>query len=194
MPEERNVEHEWLLEIANGNEQAFAALFRRYTPKLMPFLVKLTRNEHVAREMYQETFLRLWMNRVELAQVAQPAAWIYRIASNVSLTYLRTQSNRQRLLRKIEPVEAVDSTSLSLDSKELRLIIRNAVDSLPEKRREVYRLSREEGLSHQQIADRLNISVNTVKVQIGLSLRFIQGVIQRQAGLSILTVLFLFSR
>lgn len=177
--------------IATGDEQAFTDLFRLYTPKLLPFLIKLTRNEQLAKEMFQETFLRLWVNRSDLINVKQPAAWIYKIGSNVSITYLRTQSNRRRLLKNVEIVEAGEFVTEMIDSKELKLIIRRAVDLLPEKRREVYQLSREEGLSHQEIAEKLNIAVNTVKAQIGTSLKFIQEFINKETGLSIITLLAL---
>lgn len=184
-------EKELFLRIAGGDEQAFTDLFRLYAPKLLPFLTKLTRNEHLAKEMFQETFLRLWVNRSDLAKVNHPAAWIYRIASNLSITYLRTQSNRARLLQKMEIVEAGELINEEIDSKELQLIIRRAVNLLPEKRQEVYRLSREEGLLHNEIAKKLNISVNTVKNQIGLSLRFIQEFINKETGLSIVTLVAL---
>ncbi|HEU4470757.1 MAG TPA: RNA polymerase sigma-70 factor [Flavisolibacter sp.] len=177
--------------IAAGNEQAFAALFHRYTPRLFPFINKLTRNEHLAEELIQETFLRVWIKREELGQIEFPSAWIYAVASNVSLTFLRTQANRKRLLQKVEATSADESLHYLLDTKELGLLIRDAVDRLPQRRRELYLLSREEGLTHQQIADKLGLSANTVKNQIGLSLKFIQEVISQRTGLSLLTVVAL---
>lgn len=179
--------------IARGDEQAFTQLFHIYTPKLLPFITKLTRSEHVAQEMIQETFLRLWINRAELTEVKSPGAWIYRIASNVSLTFLRTQSNRRKLLQKVEVTDR-ENLSETLDSRELDLIIQRAINLLPERRQEVYRLSREKGLSHQQIADRLKISPNTVKNQIGISLKFIQEFINKETGLSIITLMILLGR
>jgi len=184
---------ELFIQIANGDERAFTELFHTYTPKLLPFLIKLTRNEHLAQEMIQETFLRLWMNRAELIKVNQPAAWIYRIASNVSITWLRTQGNRLKLLQKMEFPTTADSINEQIDSKELELIISRTVCLLPERRQQMYRLSREQGLTHQQIAEQLNLSLSTVKNQIGISLKFIHELICKETGLSLITILLLFN-
>jgi RNA polymerase sigma-70 factor (family 1) len=182
------------LKIAEGDEKAFTELFHTYTPKLFPFVFKLTRNEHLAEEMIQETFLRLWVNRAELVNVKEPASWVFKIAANVSITWLRKQSNRQRLLKAVELKEASDTVVDKLETKELALIISKAVEGLPDRRREIYRLSREQGLNHQQIAEKLKLSTNTVANQIGISLKFIREFINKETGLSIVTLLVLFSR
>jgi RNA polymerase sigma-70 factor (family 1) len=182
------------LKIAEGDEKAFTELFNTYTPKLFPFVFKLTRNEHLAEEMIQETFLRLWVNRAELVNVKEPASWVFKIAANVSITWLRKQSNRQRLLTAVELKEASDTVVDKLETKELALIISKAVEGLPDRRREIYRLSREQGLNHQQIAEKLKLSTNTVANQIGISLKFIREFINKETGLSVVTLLILFSR
>jgi RNA polymerase sigma-70 factor (family 1) len=182
------------LKIAEGDEKAFIELFHAYTPKLLPFVMKLTRNEHLAQEMIQETFLRLWINRAALINVNEPASWVFRIAANVSITWLRKQSNRQRLLQAVELKEVSDNAIEKLETKELSLIISKAVEALPERRKEIYRLSREQGLNHQQIAEKLQLSTNTVANQIGISLKFIREFINKETGLSVVTLLILFSR
>jgi RNA polymerase sigma-70 factor (family 1) len=181
-------------QIAEGDEKAFTELFHTYTPKLLPFVFKLTRNEHLAQEMIQETFLKLWVNRAALVNVNEPASWIFRIAANVSVTYLRKQSNRERLLNAVKPDEASDTVVDKLETKELTLIINKAVEALPDRRKEIYRLSREQGLNHQQIAEKLQLSTNTVANQIGISLKFIREFINKETGLSMLTLLILFGR
>lgn len=189
-----HIDKELFIRIAGDDEQAFTELFHICTPWLLPFIIKLTRNEHVAQEMIQETFLRLWINRAELTKVDNPAAWIYRIASNISITWLRKQGNRRKLLQKLETKETADSTADIIDSKELGLIIRTAVQLLPERRQEIYCLSRDQGLTHQQIAEKLNLSANTVKNQIGIALKFIQDYINKKTGLSFSAILVLFFR
>ena len=174
--------------IAQGDEQAFTEVYYQYTPKLIPFLNKLTRNDQLAKEMLQETFLRLWTSREELLKVQSPSAWIYRLASNVSIDYLRVQGNRQRILKTIEVSDSGDQVTETVDARQLKSIIHTAVVQLPEKRQEIYRLSREQGLSHQEIADELGISINTVKNQIGMALKSIQEHISRETGLTLLTI------
>jgi RNA polymerase sigma-70 factor (family 1) len=184
------------LKIAEGDEKAFTELFHTYTPKLLPFVLKLTRNEHLVQEMIQETFLRLGVNRTELVNVNEPASWIFRVAANVSITWLRKQSNRQRILEAVAVVEDSGANLIveTLETKELSLVISKAVEALPERRQEIYRLSREQGLNHQQIAEKLKLSTNTVANQIGISLKFIREFINKETGLSMVTLLILFSR
>lgn len=176
------------LRIANGDEQAFTEIFHIYTPKLLPYIIKIARKEQLAEEMVQETFLRLWINRAKLAQVDQPSSWLFRVASNVTVTYLKTQLNRKRLLTKVQVEEEEDTVSQKIHSKELVLLIQHAINLLPEKRQEIYRLSREAGLTHQQIADQLGISINTVKNQLGMALKFMQEHISKETGLTLLTI------
>jgi RNA polymerase sigma factor (sigma-70 family) len=144
--------------------------------------------------MVQETFLRLWVNREKLREVDHAASWIYKIASNVSYTYLRTQANRRKIQESVPVTQQEESFLPDLDARQLDLIIRQAVDKLPERRQEIYRLSREQGLSHQQIADKLDLSVNTVKNQVTTSLQFIYEQISKETGLSLLTLIVLFQK
>ena len=186
-----NDELELFRKIAGGDELAFEQVFHRYTPKLLSFIKKITRNDSLSAELIQETFMRLWMKREQLKDIENPSAWIYRIASNLSLNYLQKQSNRKQLLYKMAPVENAASPEDLIDVKELNQIIKEAIDQLPERRQEVYRLSREAGLSHQPIADKLNISVNTVKNQIVTYLKFIPQSINKPKGRTI-CLLFIF--
>ncbi len=127
----------------------------------------------------------------------RPASWLFRVAANVCLTYLRTHATRYRLQDKVEEKQAAHQYSTAievLESKEMDSLIRMAVAALPARRQEIYRLSREQGLSHQQIADQLQLSLSTVKNQLGFSIKFIQEYLHNATGLSlaILSALFLF--
>lgn len=181
--------------IADGDEAAYTQVFHLYTPRLLPFILKITRDEHLAREMLQETFLRLWMKRDQLPDIQRPASWLFRIAANICLTYLRTQATRNKLQDKVKEKASPQGYSSAvevLESKEMALIIRQAIDALPERRQAIYRLSREQGLSHQQIADQLQLSLSTVKNQLGYSVRFIQEYLRQATGLSLAVITALF--
>lgn len=186
-----NDDVELFSKIAAGDESAFGQLFHRYTPRLLPFIKKLTRNDLMAAELVQETFMRLWLQREKLNEIENPSAWIYRIASNVSINYLRSLASRKKLLSGIAPVEETNGPEILLETKELSRAIQLAIEQLPGQRQKVYRLSREEGLSHQQIADKLDISVNTVKNQIVASLKFIRQSINKQKGLPVYALISL---
>jgi RNA polymerase sigma-70 factor (family 1) len=182
--------------IAVGDEAAFTDIFRRYTAKLLPFVLKLTRgDDQQAKEIIQETLLRLWANRTELTKVDQPSSWIFRIASNVSVNYLRALGKRRLALHEVQMANnsIAENNEKELEAKELEGFIHRAVAALPEKRQQIYRLSREQGLTHQQIADNLGLSINTVREQIGKALKTIHEHIQQSTGLSLITVILLLS-
>ncbi|MBN9383449.1 MAG: RNA polymerase sigma-70 factor [Chitinophagaceae bacterium] len=190
-----NEDNALFLAIAEGDETAYTQIFHLYTPRLLPFIFKLTKDEQLAREVLQETFLRLWMKRDQLPQVERPASWLFRIAANICLTWLRTQATRHRLQDRVEEKQAAHKYSSAvevLESKEMALLIRQAVDALPARRQEIYRLSREQGLSHQQIAERLQLSLSTVKNQLGYSIKFIQEYLHNATGLSLAVISALF--
>lgn len=192
-----NEDNALFLEIAGGDEASYTQIFHLYTPRLLPFIYKITRDEHLAREMLQETFLRLWIKRADLLKVERPASWLFRIAANICLTHLRTQATHHRLQDKVEEKQAANKYSSAvevLESKDMDRLIRKAVDALPARRQEIYRLSREQGLSHQQIAEQLQLSLSTVKNQLGFSIKFIQEYLHNATGLSlaVLSALFLF--
>ena len=179
-------------QIAEGNEQAYTRIFHLYTPKLFPYLLKITKDEQIAREFVQETFLRLWVNRSTLKNIELPASWLFRIAANLSLEYLRSQALRSRLQEKVES-KMKPGTYMPdemAESRDFSLIVHKAIAALPIKRKEVYLLSREEGLSHKEIAEKMNISVNTVKNHLGMALKSIYDFLQQHTGLS-LSILFI---
>lgn len=178
-------------QVADGDERAFTVIFQKYTPKLASFLMKLTRDEVLAKEMVQETFFRFWMNRANLRGMELNPAYLFRIATNISLNHFKLEHNRARILSTFEAIDSDQSPAQLLEAKETGMLIREAVELLPAKRREIYRLSREEQMSYQEIADHLGLSMQTVKNQLSASLQFIRERLANRTGLSILTIALL---
>ncbi len=184
-------EKELFLLVARGDEAAYTEIFHSYTPKLFPYILKIAGDEQLARELLQETFLKLWVNRTDLVRIDNPSGWLYKIAANVCLTHLRSLAVRDRLRGRVYEAMAparYDNITETLEAKEVELLIHNAVNILTEKQKEVYLLSRREGLSHQEIAEKMNVSVNTVKTHIGLALKSLQETLSKQTGLSVVTL------
>lgn len=127
------------------------------------------------------------MHRHNLPDIQQPESWLFRVAANLCYDHLRTESIRHNLQDKVFAAAKVEDAGVDEQAEvnDLKNYIRKAISVLPEKRKEVYLLSREEGLAHQEIAERLGISTNTVKVQIGHALKFIREHLHHETGLSI---------
>jgi RNA polymerase sigma-70 factor (family 1) len=171
-------------QIAEGDENAFREIFNRYTPQIHPFVFGIVKNEMVAKEIVQEVFLRIWLKRETLTSIEKPSSWIYRIASNLSLTHFRRQKLEEKIIQGMGS-EDIHEPDEAFNAKELQGLINEAASKLPPKRQRIFRMSREEGLSRKEIAARLAISENTVKAQIMISLKFVQEFIQKTTGIYI---------
>lgn len=174
-------------QIAKGDEVAYTRIFHLFTPRLFPYILKITKDETLAKEFLQETFLRLWVNRDDLAHINNPASWLFKIAANICLNHLRSEAIHNKLQAKVyEKMKPGEYPVAEIaEGREMELMISKAVDTLSPQRKEVYLLSRHEGLSHKEIADKLGISINTVKNHIGTALKGIQEYLHEKTGLSI---------
>lgn len=146
---------------------AFDKLFHRNAERLYIFSFSLLKNEEDAKETVQETFLRVWNKRDQLDSSWSFQAFLFSISYHLIVDQLRLRlkdkNYREFLYRYFE--NNSDSTFDRIDFDKLVLGIRKAVDELPEKRKRIFILSREAGLSNTEIAKKLGISVKTVENQ-----------------------------
>ncbi len=177
--------------IAMGDEEAFAELFYHYGPIINPVILKIVKNESVAEDVIAEVFLRLWLNRSRLPDIANLPGYIYRIATNIAFNELRSVKNGDKALKQIylAVTNEIPTQEDTLIVRDLKMIVNKAIDALPAKRRKIYQLSREEGLSRTEIAEQLHISENTVKDQLRIALRFIQEAVIKDYGVYITLVI-----
>ncbi|WP_081203385.1 RNA polymerase sigma factor [Niastella yeongjuensis] len=172
-----NTEKELFSRIAQGDEEAFNTLFHRYVPRLHTLIMKITRSEGVAKDIIQEVFLYLWIDRESLAEVDVPQNWIFKMAYNRSYTWLSKQVSRNQKYNEFKlqnPVEGEDSLENTVSLHETARLIQEATSLLPEQARRIFQLSRETGLKAAEVADQLNISVQTVRNSLVRSVKFIK--------------------
>lgn len=135
----------------------------------------LVRSRAVAEELVQDVMLELWKRRETLAEESSPQAYLFQATRNRALNHIR----HARIEREGEPratrAEAVDSTTHALVlEEEILVAARKAVDGLPRRCREVFELSRTNGLRYSEIATTLGISIKTVEAQMGKALRILR--------------------
>lgn len=163
--------------IRRGDEEAFEVLFLSYYPTLCEFVATRVGSHEAAVELVQEMFIRIWERRITLDPLRPINRYLYRAARNRALDHLKHQRAQVRLsgtLRSIPPSRpATPEESLRLN--EISEAVRHAVEQLPERRREIFLLSRECELSYAQIADLLEISVKTVETQMGRALKALRS-------------------
>lgn len=177
--------------MATGDEKAFRALFHNYTPGLYAAVLKVVKVEEVAREMVQEVFLKVWQHREALGAMEKPEGWLFRVASNLSLSYLRRQAVEYKWLHSVQQTDgSTDDILEKISFKEAQQVLHQAIDALPPKRKLIFRLSREEQLTHAEIAEKLNMSQHTVKNQIVLARQAIEDHLKKHIGFHIPLFLF----
>ncbi|MDP4148745.1 MAG: RNA polymerase sigma-70 factor [Bacteroidota bacterium] len=162
--------------IAGGDEGAFGDLYYRYLPRLVPFIREITKSELSTEELIQDVFVRVWLHRDRLTGIVSPRAWLYKIASGVAFNYLHRKAIGERVMAEVARRSDHSTPEImpELTMRELQTIVNEAIIAMPDRRRQVYELSRREGLSIEQIAGRLGLSPNTVRNTLGHALAFIR--------------------
>lgn len=181
-----------LKRVSDGDVTAFRALFDAYNKRLYAAALKITKSSYGAEEIVQETFADLWAGRANLADIDNPTSYVFTVAYNRTFKYLKMMAADVKLMQslKCHSIEPRNDTEEWMDVNETREIIDNVVMDLPSQRRLIFKLSRENGLTHKEIADQLNISPLTVKKQLALALRNIRSSLARIAP--VLTFIFVY--
>lgn len=172
---------ELFIQLAAGDEHAFRQVFHYYTPRLQPFVFNIVKSAVITEEIVQDVFMKLWINRHEVAAKDNPPSWLFTVAAHQSLSFLRRMSVERRYIDsvKIQMQEAgqLNPAEDQLLLKEGEYLANRAIDSLPPQQKLIYMLSRHEGLSHLQIAEQLQISPNTVKNHIVTAVRTLRKIL-----------------
>jgi RNA polymerase sigma-70 factor (family 1) len=178
-------EKEILLGIAEGNESAFNTVFELYRNKLYNYLLKITKSPEISEEIVIDIFVKLWVGRALVQQIDRLEGFLYKVAYHRAIDFLRTTSRHNRLQRAYidwaarEPEKRADE--ILIDTQCMQLL-REAILRLSPQRRLIYTLSREQGLTHDQIAAALNLSRNTVKNSMMAAVKAISEFLQHHAA------------
>jgi len=162
--------------LINNEVQAFDSLFHKYSEKLYRFSFSLLKNEEDSKEIVQEVFFRIWNKRFEMDSSKSFKSLLFTISYNLIIDQLRLRLKDQNYRKFLQDYfdRQVIKTDSNIDFDTLSKQVDTAVEELPGKRKQIYKLSRDNGYSNKKIARELGISVKTVETQINLSLRHIK--------------------
>lgn len=181
--------------LSEGDEGAFEQLFNRYRQKTFSFAYRVLCSEEAALEISQEVFLQVWLRREKLVGVRNFSAYLRGITRNVIFDELkrisRDNSRREKLWNNRSATsQEADSGMIS---REYLRVLEEAVDRLPPQQQLVFTLSRENGLSNEEIALQLNLSKNTVKNHLVQALKSVKAYVQVHSDICFSVLLIIFS-
>ena len=165
--------------LQNGDHKAFEEVFLAYFDKVKYLLIGLLRSESDAEELAQDIFVKLWMNHTSIDPNKAFNTYLYTITRNTALNHLKhklVEENYKNSFNNLDE-EAADSSDEILFAKEISLLVEMAVCKMPVQRKKIYQMSRDKGISNNEIAEELGISKKTVENQLSLALQEIKRVI-----------------
>ena len=180
------LEKELVDSIRRGNSKSFELVFKTYYPRLCAYAYDYTRQLEAAEDLVKDFFLHFWNHRETLEIKSSLSGYLFRAVHNQCVNYLQRQKkikfevpsdNLCLIELKLKRPFTADYPIGNLLARETEAQILEAIENLPEQCREIFKLSRFEELSHKKIAEQLNISECTVKVQIYRALKKIRKVL-----------------
>jgi RNA polymerase sigma-70 factor (family 1) len=164
-------------ELKDGDEAYFRQVFDQYHQKLYFFILYKTKSEYIAEEVVQMAYAKLWQYRHSLKEEYTISTQLFRIASTILIDYLRKYNNKDAVTGGLDVLDiekGIDSTIEKMNGAELQKRISEAVNDMPPVRKQVFEMSREQGMSYREIAETLSVSSKTVETHIYKALKQIK--------------------
>ncbi|NGM64127.1 RNA polymerase sigma factor [Sphingobacterium sp. SGR-19] len=187
-------EHEILLRLQAGDDDAFRMLYERYSRLIYGNIMRFINDESVADDLLQDVFVKVWEHRASIDPSLSFAAYLFTCSRNTAFNFKR------RLKLEIEcaihlayeSAELAESVDSILHKKEVQKLIENVISQLPLQRQRIFRMCKLDGKSYQEVAEELQISVSTVRDHIVKANKFIKDVLMYEGSFSSLLLLFFY--
>jgi RNA polymerase sigma-70 factor (ECF subfamily) len=165
-----------LYQIRDGSIKAFEILYNKYSRRLYFFILSYAKSHADTEEIVQSSFISVWENRHRLDESCQLKNYLYTIAVNKVLNYLKHQAIHQSYIEYslIHKIILDDQTEKEVLYNELQENVDRVLEILPDQQKNIFRMSRLEGFTNKEIALKLGLSVRTVENQIYRALQYIR--------------------
>jgi RNA polymerase sigma-70 factor (ECF subfamily) len=168
-----------LEELAAGSHMAFQKVFHATYPKVHAFALGFIKNEADAEDVVQAVFIKLWTKRTLMRTVQNMDTYLYTVTKNTVLNQLASRKATTIDIQSMKEIRNSEATALEqIEAQDLQLLIDMVVDNMPPQRQAVYKMSREEGLSNEEIAKRLGLQKKTVENTLNLALKQIREMLK----------------
>lgn len=193
MSDTPNDNKELFVRLADGDEKAFRNLFDLYRLPFFSAAIKLTRSAEIAEDIVQDVFVSLWLNRHLVAEARNPIGYLVTILHNRTNKALRAIIlERQAINRATDEnsAEEVYEVEELLLEKENRERLNAIINKMPPQQQLIYKLSRHEQLSRDEIAKKMNLSPNTVRNHLAAATDLIKQSFNKESSAIILSVIW----
>lgn len=174
-------EKEILLDLADGNEQAFEKIYTAYSPRLFGRLLKIVKSDLHAREILQDVFLIVWERRKMIDPERSFRSFIFKVTENKAYDFLRKAAKDRNLEEQLIVLASEDYTFIEahkIDDEHLS-ILQKSIEDLPPQRQLIFRLCKLEGKSYKEVSELLNVSVSTISDHIVKGTKFIRDYFEK---------------
>lgn len=182
-----------LKQLAKGDSCAFKKLYNHYHQDVYAYGFSMLKSKENAEEIVQDVFLKVWKNRRVLRLDTSFKSYIFTITRNTCLNLIVKLKNDKRLKSSIleKYHENLNTTEAKILDAEYARVKNKIFEQLPPRRKLIFELSRNEGLSYADISDKLGISISTVKGQMNKSLEFIRTFLRTNTDISLVITWFI---
>jgi len=180
---------ELIMLIQKDDRVAFYHIYERYSKRLYGFVLRYIKQKEDAEEIVQEVFVKIWESRNKIDAYSSFESFLFTIAYNTTISLLRKRSNEKKYLEYLKSLQQSANSPDLIDEiqfNELNDRVQSLLNELTPRQKEIFKLSREEGLTHDEIARKLDISVNTVKKHMSNTLALLKSQIDSNLTVNLL--------
>ena len=177
--------------LKKGDMAAFDAIYNKYCHKLHEFVFMYLKQEEDAEEIVQEVFIKIWQSRNKIDVYSSFESFLFTVAYNASMSLLRKRMSDAKSREHLKSLQQIDFAEPVIDEiqfKELNQNVENLLNQITPRQKEIYLLSREEGLTHEEIAKKLNISESTVNNHLVKTLKFLKSHLDSNLVINVLFI------
>lgn len=176
-----------IVRISQGDERAFQEMFYAYKDRLFSYCYRFTKSEELAEEIIHDALLKVWSERHLLDPERSLVGYLYTITRNLSLNFLKKLAAEEALKQQVRHriPRFHNDTEAAIDCANLVQIAKMAIGKLPLQQQRVYRMSRDQHMTHEEIGRQLGISPNTVKNHVIKALQAIKAHLRVHTDISL---------
>lgn len=181
--------------VKSGEKEAYQALFERYAPKIYHFALSYLKSTADSEELVQDVFLKVWEKRDILDATQNIKAFIFKIAINTIYDFIR-RKNIENAFQEFSKANYAADSNHTWDTvifEEMHTTINSLVAQMPEQRKKIFKLSKNKGLSNDEIAQELNLSKRTVENQLYRALLFLKEHLRNESAIALLFFFLFYS-